>query len=442
MKNLIDRLMAPFQKSRNGGDENVSSLWEKAHAHLRPEEPQLPLPETDYHECPLCRARRAVRIRARLRFGPDYWQDDAALTYCYGCGAYALPSGERDEHAARAQAWAHGNGSAKSAADYARLTAVDARLWSLSTIFVKLEPTWGCNFNCWYCIGRHMKQDDIDFDGFVRALENFPGLEILALVGEGEPLLHKRFFDMVRLAKEKGIRVVTISNGSTFSESVVKKICESGVDYISISIDSTDPKNFADSRLDGDLNKVWRGIKRLTSYRDDNGYKYPQVGLKGTLFTHTQGEMPAIVEEAKRHGVDMVESFQSLNAKRSYVEIYPADKLGLLEDASEIAAIINDGYPGVALPSVVEFAQRENLPISNCGTRNGLRPNCDEEWIYSLLSGDVTPCCQIKQPMDEKWNIFNHSIDEILGNPQYENLRFNLWNGIFLKACEGCSKTK
>ncbi len=441
MKNLMTRLVAPLRKSQIGEDENVSALWEKAHSHLRPQEPQLPLPETDYHECPLCRARRAVRIRSRLRFGADYWQDDASLLYCYQCGDYALPRVERKDYADRAQAWAHVANPGASAS-YASLTAVDARLWSRKPKFLNLEPTTRCNFNCWYCIGRHMKQEDIDFDGFVRALDNFPGLEVLALVGEGEPLLHKRFFDMVRVAKGKGIRVATISNGSAFSESVVTKLCESGVDYISISIDSTDPETFAASRLDGDLAKVWQGIERLATYRDANGYKYPQVGLKGTLFTHTRNEMPAIAEEAKRRGVDVIESFQSLNLKRSYIEIYPADKLGLLDDAPEIAAAINDGYAGVALPSVVEFAQRENLPISNSGTRNGLRPNCDEEWIYSLLSGDVTPCCQIKQPMDEKWNIFNHPIDEILSNQHYENVRFNLWNGIFMRACEGCSKTK
>lgn len=149
MKNLIARLMTPFQKSRDGGDENVSALWEKAHAHLRPEAPQLPLPENEYHECPLCRARRAVRIRARLRFGPDCWQDEATLTYCYGCGGYALPNDERSDYATRAQAWAHGNNPG-AVSSYASLTAVDARLWSRTPTFLNLEPTTRCNFNCWY----------------------------------------------------------------------------------------------------------------------------------------------------------------------------------------------------------------------------------------------------------------------------------------------------
>lgn len=287
-----------------------------------------------------------------------------------------------------------------------------------------------------------MKQEDIDFDGFVAALDNFPTLKILALVGEGEPLMHKRFFEMVQIAKARGIRVVTLSNGSAFSESVIRKICESELDYISISIDSVDPATFAESRIDGDLNKVLEGIQRLTAFRDANGYKYPMIGLKGTLFDHTRDQLPVIADTAKRFGVDMVEAFQPINPKQSYVEIYPADKLHLLKQSQSVAEKIGSDLGKLTLPTIEAFAKRENMAVSNCGPANGLRPNCNEEWIYSLLSGDVTPCCQIKDPMDKEWNIFEHSIDDIQNNHHYENVRFNLWNGIFLTACDGCYKTR
>ena len=146
--------------------------------------------------------------------------------------------------------------------------------------------------------------------------------------------------------------------------------------------------------------------------------------------------------EAKRRGVDVVESFQPLNPKKSYVGIYPSDKSALLADIRDISARIQSGYATGVLPSVVEFAQREQINISNSGRSNPLRKNCDEEWIYSLLSGDITPCCQIKEPVDPAWNIAKHPLHEILKNEAYENMRFNLWNGLFLSDCEGCSKTQ
>lgn len=441
MKNMRARLASLFVNRSPKWDGNITAVWDRCHGHLQPLETRLPLPGGTFVVCPLCQESLALRVRAHVRFGPDRWMDNSSVLHCSGCKQYSLTQEEISGYVAEATQWAKVHRSEVSPAEYAQVTAVNARLWARNPTVLNIEPTTRCNFSCWYCIGRHMKQDDIDFDGFVAALDNFPTLKILALVGEGEPLMHKQFFDMVKVAKERGIRVVTLSNGSPFSESVVKKLCESEVDYISISIDSTDPATFAESRIDGDLVRVWEGIKKLTSYRDSNGYKYPLIGVKGSLFDHTRTEMPAIVSAAKQCGVDMVESFQALNPKRSYVEIYPADKLHLLKKSQEVAENIAADYSKLSLPSIVEFAEREGMAISNCGPGNGLRANCNEEWIYSLLSGDVTPCCQIKDPMDKDWNIFTNSIDDIQNNHHYENVRFNLWNGVFLSACDGCSKT-
>ena len=442
MKKLLTQLVAPLLGRTTQRSSNITALWERCHSHLIPLESSLPLRSGDYENCPLCSENRAVRIRAHLRYGPDCWRHDASALYCYACRQYAIAPRDHTAHTEAVAQWVMVQRPDSNMEEYETLTAINARLWTRSPTVLNIEPTTRCNFNCWYCIGRHMKQEDIDFDGFLAALDNFPTLKILALVGEGEPLMHKRFFDMVEIAKAKGIRVVTLSNGSAFSESVIRKLCESKVDYISISIDSVDPTTFAESRIDGDLDKVLEGIKRLTTFRDANGFNYPMVGLKGTLFDHTRDQLPAIADAAKRSGVDMVEAFQPINPKQSYVEIYPADKLHLLKQSRTVAEKIGEDIGKLTLPTIEEFAKRENMAVSNCGPFNGLRPNCNEEWIYSLLSGDVTPCCQIKDPMDKEWNIFEHSIDAIQSNHHYENVRFNLWNGIFLTACDGCYKTK
>lgn len=421
---------------------DLTALWNRAHGHLRPNDQHLPVAADEYIICPLCDSPHTLRVIAHLRYGPDYWLENAAVLYCRDCHGFSLPPADVHAYQAQALAWAKSQHRVFSQFKYRDITAVNARLWSAVPTVLNLEPTTLCNFNCWYCIGRHMKQGELAFEDFADALDNFPTLKMIALVGEGEPLMHKRFFDMVRVAKERGIRVSTISNGSAFSQSVIKKICDSGLDYVSISIDSIDPATFAQSRVDGDLNKVWAGIERLAKYRDENGFKYPVIGLKGTLFTHTRDEMPLIMAEAKKRGVDVVESFQTLNPKKSYVGIYPSDKSVLIANIQDIGARIQSGYATGILPSVVEFAQREKINISNSGKPNPLRKNCDEEWIYSLLSGDITPCCQIKEPVDPAWNIAKHPLHEILKNEAYENMRFNLWNGLFLSDCEGCSKTR
>ena len=401
--------------------QNITAAWNSAHAHLQPHAEHLALPPGNETACPLCGEARAFHVRARLRFGAARWVEDGQPLYCPGCRQYTVTE-TSDE----------------------TVTAVDARLWSAHPEVLNIEPTTRCNFKCWYCVGRTMKQQDIRVEDFAAALANFPGIKTIALVGEGEPLVNKDFFAMANMARDRGIRVVIISNGSAFSQSVVEQICAAEIAYIGISIDSADPATFARSRIDGDLEKIWRGIERLRRYRDEHGYRYPKLGLKGTLFSYSENEMPSIVAAAKEHGIEVFEAFQALNRMQTYLPIYPAQEGKELQSAERVAqAIARDSVNAIEhLEPVLDFCRREAIEVNNDGTPNGLRNNCDEKWIYSLLSGDVTPCCQLKTPMDEQWNLFRHPIDKILSNPHYENVRFNLWNGLFPSYCQGCGKTR
>ncbi|MBK7060028.1 MAG: radical SAM protein [Rubrivivax sp.] len=412
---------------------DLTPVWQRCHAHLVPDEKHLKLPRSQYLPCTACGGDKAFDIAAHLRFGPDIWVEQSRLRHCPDCRRFMLPLSLRQDCEARVPA-----------AVGLPVTAVDARLWSAAPTFLNIEPTTRCNFSCWYCIGRHMVQADIEVDNFARVLDNFPSLKAIALVGEGEPLLHKGFFTMADMARERGIRVLMLSNGSAFSESVVRKLCESQIAYVSVSIDSVDPATFAQSRIDGDLARIWEGIEKLRRYRDSNGYLYPKIGLKGTLFTHTEDQLIEIAAEAKRHGVDLLESFQPLNPKTSYVNIYPAAARAELDQVERVARRIDEqtAQARSLLPSAVDFCAAEGVPASNVGRSNGMRAGCDEEWIYSLLDGHVTPCCQVKDVLDPAWNLFEHSMQDILANARYQNMRFNLWNGLFPAYCRGCSKTR
>lgn len=397
---------------------DISGAWDRAHAHLRPLADSLALGAGQRHTCPRGCGGSACDISAHLRAG-GAWRERTAVRYCFGCNRYFARSGTP-------------------------IDAVNARLWSARPTFLNIEPTTRCNFSCWYCVGRHMKQEDIDVGNFARVLDNFPELKTIALVGEGEPLMHTGFFEMARMAVDRGIHVVTLSNGSTLSTSNVRKICESGITYLSVSIDSFDPATFASSRIGGDLQQVLNGVRRLREYRDANGYRYPKIALKGTLFRDTRDQLPRIAGLAKEYGFEIFESFQVLNPMRTYVPIYPRGKLAELAGADAVAGAIgrDSARAHQQLQPVQDFFLEEGIDVDKNGTPNGLRPGCDEQWIYSLVSGDVTPCCQIKTPISHAWNLFSHPLEAILRDQLYENTRFNLWNGLFPGYCEGCYKTR
>jgi MoaA/NifB/PqqE/SkfB family radical SAM enzyme len=399
---------------------DITAIWDQHHAHLRPEANHLPLPQSSYQTCSLCQGERAVTVVANLLFSNHIWQNEAEVIYCFDCDRFSLP--DHNTHA---------------------LIAVDAKLWFSTPTVLNIEPTTRCNFNCWYCIGRQMKQQDLSLESFETILNHFPSVKIIAIVGEGEAIMNKQFFQMVKLAKSRGLIVLSISNGSTFSESVVRQLCEHEVDYISVSIDSTNAETFAQSRCDGDLNKVLAGIAKLREYRDSHGYTHPIIGLKGTLFKHTMNELLPIVLLAKQQGVDVLESFQALNHKSTYIQFYPKDKQAWVADSELVKEEINHAQELAAqiLPRAVTLASDYGIDLANEGRKNEIRPNCDQEWISCLTTGDITPCCYLKEPFDPAWNLNQFQMNEILHNTYYEKVRFTLWNGIFPRYCEGCDKT-
>jgi MoaA/NifB/PqqE/SkfB family radical SAM enzyme len=83
---------------------------------------------------------------------------------------------------------------------------------------LQFEITTRCNFDCFYCAGRHMRQGDMAYETFVSLLERdiaAHGIpEVVSLQGEGEPTLHHDFLRMAEFVQEKGSRPYTITNGT------------------------------------------------------------------------------------------------------------------------------------------------------------------------------------------------------------------------------------
>ncbi|NTV13883.1 MAG: GNAT family N-acetyltransferase [Desulfobulbaceae bacterium] len=411
---------------------NITSLWRSSHAHLVPFREHLPLTPAQLQLCPECGGGQACFVVADLRLSTDVLVNGAHVLYCPDCENFLVDS----------SAWGEVC-SGDPGGEIPVVREVNARLWSPLPTFLNVEPTTRCNFRCWYCIGRHMKQRDIRKEDFAKVLENAPTIRSIALVGEGEPLLHPEFFEMAGMAVASGKKVVIISNGSLLNDENVKKLCESGVAYVSISLDSTDPTRFARSRVNGNLLDVLRNIQRLRTFRDANGYRYPKIAIKGTLLDYNEDELLDIVKLARAHGAEIFESFQSLNPKQSYIDIYPEEQRRQLAAVGRIAQAIarDSGLARQLLQPAGDFLAEEGIEFGGPGRANGLRANCDEQYVYALLSGDITPCCQVKQPIDPDWNIVQHPLAEIFHNQRYENLRFNLWNGFFPEYCKGCGKT-
>ena len=128
----------------------------------------------------------------------------------------------------------------------------------METLFIVL--TTECNKDCPYCFYITGYQEKVEsklspesISGFLDCLKKF-GLRQVIFTG-GEPFLCKDLFAALKISSEMGLHNLLITNGSFLSETIFPEIVESGVNAISVSVDS----------LEGESNKnLMQAIKGIS----------------------------------------------------------------------------------------------------------------------------------------------------------------------------------
>lgn len=112
---------------------------------------------------------------------------------------------------------------------------------------VDLETSSACNLRCPMCytvtdeFKELVSRQHMDFDLFKKLVDECASYKSnfsIRLSWRGEPFLNPKFYEMVRYAKEKGIKEVsTLTHGGFLNEEKFEELLEAGLDWISFSVD-------------------------------------------------------------------------------------------------------------------------------------------------------------------------------------------------------------
>jgi MoaA/NifB/PqqE/SkfB family radical SAM enzyme len=131
----------------------------------------------------------------------------------------------------------------------------------------------------------------------------------LFLMGEGEPFLHPRIFDIIRLAKTRGMRTTITTNGTLIDEKKARDIIDSGLDEMHVSLwtnslegyakqyPGTDPANF---------DRVLNGVRMLSTLKAEHRTRSPNIILSNPINRLNHHGVDDIVALAKRTGFDAI----------------------------------------------------------------------------------------------------------------------------------------
>lgn len=145
-------------------------------------------------------------------------------------------------------------------------------------IRIDIENVSRCNYRCKMCSVSDWKggkrADDMSLSHFKELLDSLPSLIEIKLQGLGEPLMGKSIFEMIRYARsEKHLWVRSTTNGSLLAhQENYKKIIDSDICDLSVSIDGASQKSYETIRRGGKFNIVSENCKLLNDYADKKDF--------------------------------------------------------------------------------------------------------------------------------------------------------------------------
>lgn len=247
--------------------------------------------------------------------------------------------------------------------------------WGLP-IFLSIEPTSVCNLRCPECPSG--SGEITRPNGFI-PLESFQSLidqaekdiPILILYFQGEPFLHPDIYEMISYAKKKRMYVITSTNGHYFSEEEqVRKLIESGINSLIVSLDGTTQGTYSLYRKGGNLERVIGGIKNIITTRREMKKKLPRVHLQFLVMRHNEWQIDAAKKLTNELGAD-----------------------GIIFKTMRIEHPDNKDF----LPTIRQYQRYESY--NDHLKLKGTVPNkCFRLWTGSVITwdGKIVPCCYDK----------------------------------------------
>ncbi len=169
------------------------------------------------------------------------------------------------------------------------------------------EVTKGCNLRCVHCRATATELSSPTDLSTPRALDIISQIAdfcspILVLSG-GEPLYRPDIFQLARFATEKGIRVALGTNGTLVTKEVARKIVDSGVQRVSISLDGADAHTHDTFRgIPGAFEAAIYGLRNLKELG-------MSVQINMTIARHNASQLPSVLDLSREIGADALHTF-------------------------------------------------------------------------------------------------------------------------------------
>jgi len=244
----------------------------------------------------------------------------------------------------------------------------------------------------------------------------------------GEPLLNPKTPQLIHLAKTYLVRTM-LSTNIGVKHFDPEAYVNSGLDYMTISIDGATQSVYERFRKKGDLETVFKNVRNLIQTKKRLGKRTPMVSWQFLAFEHNQHEIGDAIKLAQEFGVDQLMVGAPFDVSADDPNVLPSQQVARTvvfnHDAGEGMKENWNPFPSDLQAAVIEreFAASwsQRLPKNSTDeTPNGeaaSRHTC--QYLYKNIvmdgRGRIVPCCAAPQ----------HGMELVFGNAESGTDVFN-----------------
>ncbi|MBI5124188.1 MAG: radical SAM protein [Candidatus Omnitrophica bacterium] len=307
---------------------------------------------------------------------------------------------------------------------------------------VAWELTRSCNLACSHCRASSKYgtyKNELTTGECFKLIDEISSFAkpIVILTG-GEPLLRKDIFEIAGYGKDKGLTMVMAPNGTLLTEDNIRKIIDSGIKRISVSMDGPDASSHDDLRqVPGAFQSSCEGLRRAR-----------EAGLEFQINTTATKRnirlLPKIMKLAKELGAKAHHIFLLVPTGRAREM---ADEELSASEYEETLKLLAAEYKNSSLEIKTTCAPHFNrvlLQEHACIASSLIGRGCMGAVSFCFIShiGDLQPCGYLELKCE---NIRKQAFKDIwLGSEVFNNIRdFGQYKGKcgvceFKTVCGGC----
>lgn len=319
---------------------------------------------------------------------------------------------------------------------------------------VQIYPTNKCNLNCIFCTQRlniYENSEEMKRAKWFEIVKKICEMDIekILISGGGEPLCVPDItMGIMNIVKDHGLEGRMITNGTLWTQNLIKETIEIGWDNIIFSLDAANPETHDYLRgKKGAFERTIRNIIRFKELKKKMKRSLPFLELTTVLNVYNYKEIPEIVRLSSRLGIETVnvEPLCINNPETKKLKLTEEQRKFFLEEIIPKAQKLADSFDiktNFSRIIDVKYIERsgdlKNLILEST-TNDFLNLPCYEPWLWPKIeaNGEVWPCSSVSL----KGNVKDRSFKEIWFGEEFNDFRKRIWNHDLPEDCKNCVLT-